>query len=500
MDSLAIELRNITKTYPGVIALEDISLSLVKGEVHAIAGENGAGKSTMMKLISGAIYPDSGTIFVDGKEFQALNPSLSKKLGIAVVYQEFSLIPSLSVAENLFLGDYPGGRIIPDFKFMKRRAKEIFDSMSIQIDPNTKVGELSTPYCQLVEIAKALTKDLRVLILDEPTAALTVSETEILFGLIDQLKNKGTTILYVSHRMNEIFGVSDRVTVFRDGRKVSTQYTAETDVNQIVKLMVGREVSDTYPERDHKIGDVTLKIEGLCGLGVEDINFELRGGEILGFAGLVGAGRTETMRMIFGADRYDKGKIYLEGKELIVKRPEDACDAGIGFVPEDRKTQGVAQELSIRKNISMAILKLVSRFGIMNKKKENMILEKYKSALRIKTPSFDQLIKNLSGGNQQKVVLSKWLAKDCKILIVDEPTRGIDVGAKQEIYEILNDLVGRGVSIIMVSSEMPELIGMADRILVMSEGNSTGILERHEFEQERILRLSSQELIEAKGD
>jgi len=497
-DKPALALRGVTKTYPGVVALQNVSLDIHKGKVHAIAGENGAGKSTMMKLISGAIEPDSGSILVDGIEYNALNPKLSKELGIEVVYQEFNLIPSLSVAENLFLGEYPGGSFMPDFAYMKRKAQEIFDLLELKITPTDKVGDLSTSYCQLVEIAKALTKKLKVLILDEPTASLTVSETEVLFKLIEKLKNQGTTILYVSHRMSEIFNICDYVTIFRDGQMVSTHNTCDIEVNELIKLMVGREVSDTYPRRRHQLGDLVLKVEGLCGLGVEDISFDLHKGEILGFAGLVGAGRTETVRMLFGADRYTEGRIILNGKDLNIRRPEDACDAGIGFVPEDRKTQGVAQGMSIRSNISMAILKLVSRYGVINKKKENQILEKYKDALRIKTPSFDQLVKNLSGGNQQKVVLSKWLAKDCRILIVDEPTRGIDVGAKQEIYEILNKLAERGVAIIMVSSEMPELIGMSDRILVLSEGHTAGILEKDEFDQETILKLSSLEFV-SKG-
>ncbi|MDO4345072.1 MAG: sugar ABC transporter ATP-binding protein [Eubacteriales bacterium] len=493
-----LELKHITKTYPGVVALDDINVKIRKGEVLAVAGENGAGKSTMMKLISGAICPDGGSIVYEGKEYEAMTPALSKELGITVVYQEFNLVSSLSVAENMFLGDYPGGKVMPDFRYMKRKTREIFDDMGIDIDPSAKVGELSTSYCQLVEIAKAMTRELKVLILDEPTAALTVHETEILFRLIEKLKKKGTTILYVSHRMSEMFEICDRVVIFRDGRNVGVENMSEITMDGLIQKMVGHEVSDTYPRRKNEVGEVILKVENICGLGVEDISFELHKGEILGFSGLVGAGRTETMRMLFGADRYESGTIYFEGRQVEIRKPEDACDLGIGFVPEDRKTQGVAQNLSIRQNISLAILKLVSSgpLGVMNFQKENKILERYKSALSIKTPSFNQLVKNLSGGNQQKVVLSKWLARNCKVLIVDEPTRGIDVGAKQEIYEILNDLAEQGVAIIMVSSEMPELIGMADRIIVLSEGRKTGVLNREEFEQERILKLSSHEFKE----
>ena len=498
MDNIALKLEHIRKTYPGVVALDDINVEVPQGEVRAIVGENGAGKSTMMKLISGAITPDEGIITLFGKSYSHMEPALARDLGVELVYQEFNLVPNLSVAENIFLGDYPGGKVVPDFKQMIQRTSEIFKSMEVDIDPRTKVKELSTAYCQLVEIAKALSRNVKLLILDEPTAALTVKETEILFRLVDRLKKQGCTILYVSHRLSEIFAVCDSVTIFRDGCKIKDCRISDITREQLVAEMAGRTVDESYPEKTAKIGDVILEAKHVYGLGVEDISFQLHRGEILGFAGLVGAGRTETCRMIFGADKMDKGEVWFEGKKVNIRAPEDACDLGIGLVPEDRKTQGVILNLPIRDNISMSILKRISNNPLMvvDKKQENEILAKHKNALHIKTPSMLQLVKNLSGGNQQKVVLSKWLARECKVLIVDEPTRGIDVGTKHEIYEILNSLAESGMAIIMISSEMPELLGMADRIVVLSEGHLTGILNRNEFDQTKILEFASHEFVE----
>lgn len=493
MDNIAVRLSNITKTYPGVVALDQISLEVNSGKIHAIVGENGAGKSTMMKMISGAIAPDEGKIEIFGKEFQELNPLLSRSLGVELVYQEFNLVPDLSVAENIFLGNVIGNRFMPDLSEMQKRAKEVFEFMGVDIDPKVRVKDLSTSYCQLVEIAKAVSKDVKLLILDEPTASLTLAETEILFALMRKLKEKGTTILYVSHRMSEIFEICERITIFRDGKVIDTKNTEDISREELIKLMVGRNVSETYPERNTKIGETVLEVRNLCGLGVHDVNFSLRKGEILGFGGLVGSGRTETMRVLFGADKCDSGEIIYKQKRVKIKNPSDACALGIGFVPEDRKTEGVILSLSIRHNISLTILKLVSYFGFLKFKKEDSILNKHKDALKIKTPSLNQLVKNLSGGNQQKVVLSKWLARECEVLILDEPTRGIDVGAKKEIYDIIRQLASAGVAVIMISSEMPELIGMADRILVMSEGRQAGILERDEFGQEQIMELASKE-------
>ena len=495
MNNRAIRLENITKTYPGVVALDHITLEVQTGEIHAIVGENGAGKSTMMKIISGAIEPNEGTVEIFGNSYEKMTPSLSRGLGVELVYQEFNLVPDLSVAENIFLGTVIGTKYRPNMKEIYERSRNVLEYMGVDINPKTKVKELSAAYCQLVEIAKAVSKDVKLLILDEPTASLTVAETEILFRLMRRLKEKGTTILYVSHRMSEIFEMCDRITVFRDGQVIDSMNTSDISREELIRLMVGRNVSETYPPRTQEIGETVLEVKNVCGLGIQNVSFSVGKGEILGFGGLVGSGRTETLRMIFGADKMDSGEIYFKGKKVKIRKPADACDLGIGLVPEDRKNEGVIQTLSIRHNISLTILKRVSHAGFMNFRKEDAILNKHKDALQIKAPSLNQLVKNLSGGNQQKVVLSKWLARECQVLILDEPTRGIDVGAKKEIYQIIRDLASQGVAIIMISSDMPELMGMSDRILVMSEGRQAGILDRSEFGQEAIMELASKEFV-----
>lgn len=495
MTKNVLSLKHVTKVYPGVVALDDLSLDIREGEIHALVGENGAGKSTMLKIISGAIMPTEGIIEIFGKTYDNLTPALARQLGVEIVYQEFNLVPSLSVCENIFLGTEEGVKPFPDFRKMEKKTREIFRYMNVEIDPKEKVSDLSTAYCQLVEIAKALSKNVKILILDEPTASLTTTETETLFELVKKLKENGTTILYVSHRMSEIFEFCERATVLRDGKLIKTTNIDEIDRKKLIELMVGRELDETYPEKKAHIGEVILEAKNICGLGVENISFQLHRGEILGFGGLVGAGRTEIIRVLYGADVMDNGEVLYKGKPVEIKNPTIACALGIGLVPEDRKLQGVIQTLSIRKNISLTILKLISKLGFLDFKKENQILEKHKNSLQIKTPSLNQLVKNLSGGNQQKVALSKWLARECDVLIVDEPTRGIDVGAKKEIYNILEQLTEQGMAIIMISSDMPELIGMSDRILVMSEGRQTGIIERKDFSQEKILELASTEFV-----
>ncbi|MCB6203237.1 sugar ABC transporter ATP-binding protein [Extibacter muris] len=490
MDNI-LELKNLTKTYPGVVALDDVSLDIRRGEIHALCGENGAGKSTLIKLVSGAITPDTGTISINGQAYGQMTPALSKKLGIEVIYQEFNLIPNLSVAENIFIGDYPGNKVTVDFARMEEKAKEVFRLMKVDLNPRSMVKDLTVAYMQLVEIAKALSKNVKILIMDEPTAPLTTNEVEILMDLVQHLKEQGVTIVYVSHRLNEIYDICDRLTVFRDGQMIETRETNDIRRKELVSLMVGREVSETYPERKASRGEIVLEVRGLSGAGARNISFQLHKGEILGLAGLVGAGRTETARMIFGADIADAGEIFLNGKKTEFRNPSDAVALGIGLVPEDRKEQGVILSKSIRENITLPIIKSIARGTVINRRKEDRILNVHKESLRIKTPSFRQKVGNLSGGNQQKVVLSKWLASGSRILIFDEPTRGIDVGAKQEIYTLMNELTEKGISIIMISSEMEEIMGMSDRILVLCEGRATGILERHEFSQEHIMGLAS---------
>ena len=492
LDNCILSTRDITKTYPGVVALKDVSIDFLPGEIHALVGENGAGKSTLVKVLSGAIAPDGGQVMMDGHAFESMQPSKAQALGIEVIYQEFNLVPSLSVAENIFLGASEGKGVFVDFKTMQRKAAQLFAQLQVDIDPRRPVEELSVAQMQLVEIAKSLSRSARVLIMDEPTAPLTLRETQILFTLIRSLKRKGVTIIYISHRFSEIFELSDRITVMRDGHKVATLQTARTSRDEMIRLMVGRELSETYPRRRDGAGEVVFEVKGLTGERPKDISFALRRGEILGVAGLVGAGRTELMRMIFGADPVLKGQILLDGRPVSIKSPRQAVEKGIGYVPEDRKRHGVLVDLSIRENITLSILKRLSRGGFVMGGRERQVLNRYRDSLRIKTPSFAQLVKNLSGGNQQKVALSKWLASGSNILIFDEPTRGIDVGAKQEIYQLMDQLARQGKSIMMVSSEMEELLGMSDRVIVLREGRLAGGIDRWEdFSQERVMALAS---------
>ena len=489
MEDIILSLYNIVKTYPGVVALDDISLDFRRGEIHGLVGENGAGKSTLIKVIAGAIAADSGYFQINGERFERITPKAAKEHGIEVIYQELNLVPSVTVAENVFLGAFPGNGVSIDMEEMVRRSSELFQEMGIEIDPRSKVQELSVAKKQMVEIAKSLVRDVKLLVMDEPTSPLTLYETELLFKLVAKLKAKGVTIIYISHRMNELYQLTDRMTVIRDGTKIKTVNTNEISQDELIHMMVGRELKSIYVEKNCQIGEPILEVQNFSGGGFRNISFTLRKGEILGFAGLVGAGRTELMRGIFGADPIAEGNLILEGKPIQIHSPEDAVRYGIGFLPEDRKLEGVLLELPIRDNITLSILKRISRFGVVDTKREEEILNKHKDDLRIKAPSMMQLVKNLSGGNQQKVAISKWLASDCKILIFDEPTRGIDVGAKHEIYQLLADLASAGISIIVVSSEMEEILGIADRILVLYEGTMTGeIKDKKDFSQDLVMK------------
>ncbi|GHT79728.1 ribose import ATP-binding protein RbsA [Spirochaetia bacterium] len=486
-----LELRHISKQYPGVLALDDISVSFRKSEVHALIGENGAGKSTLIKVLSGAISPDSGEIEFDGTVHTGMTPRISTDLGIAVIYQEFNLLPSLSVAENVFIGNLQGNALLIDRRKCEVKTKALFKRMGIDINPKTEVRELSVAYKQMVEIAKALSKNVRVLIMDEPTAPLTSKETDTLLEIVRTLKAQGVTVIFITHRLAEVFQIADRVTVMRDGRFIQVTDTKDINRDDLIKAMVGRQISDTYPRRNTPIGEPVLEVLELKGKGVEGISFDVREGEILGFAGLVGAGRTETMRFLFGADRKKSGTVKLLGKEILIKTPEDAVELGIGLIPEDRKLHGVVLGFPVRWNISLTILERISRFSVLNKPRERKIAADMVGALGIKTPHVMQQTKNLSGGNQQKVVLAKWLAANCKVLIFDEPTRGIDVGARYEIYKLMNELCEQKKAIIMISSDMEELLGMSDRIIVLCEGRQTGSLTKEEFSQENVLSLAS---------
>lgn len=487
-------LRDITKMYPGVLALNKASLEVRQGEVHALIGENGAGKSTLIKVITGAIEPDAGIIEFEGKEYTHMTPIISRGVGIEAIYQEFNLAPSLTVAENIFLGTKANKGAVVDFKKLYGEAEKVLDNFRVVINPKALVKELSVAYMQLVEIAKAIARNAKLLIMDEPTAPLTDDEVENLFELIAQLKKQGVSIIYISHRLDELFEVSDRVTVMRDGEVIVTKETKDMKKEELIYYMVGREMKETYPSRELEYGEEILRVEGISGNGLEPISFALRKGEVLGFAGLVGAGRTELARLVFGADAKDSGKVFVEGKEVNIKTPKDAVRAGIGLVAEDRKAQGVLLRLPIKTNITISILERLSKLGVINSKMEAECVAKYKDALSIKTPSMEQLVGNLSGGNQQKVALSKWLASESKVLIFDEPTRGIDVGAKQEIYQLINRLAAEGMGIIIISSEMEEILGMTDRIMVLAEGKLAGELKKEEFSQTTILKYASNEM------
>jgi len=482
-----LRLNHISKLYPGVVALDDMNMEFREGEVHAIVGENGAGKSTMIKTISGAVEPTQGTIEICGETFEKMTPKLSREKGVAVIYQEFTLVPVLSAAENIFMGEYILNGLALNRKAMEAKAKELFERLHVRIDPKVKVADLTTGFQQIVEIAKAISKDAKILIMDEPSAPLTITEVEAMYEIVDRLKAEGVTILYISHRMEEIFRLSDRVTVIRDGKYITTVNTADTNKQELIKLMVGRELNDTYPKRAKPPRETILNLEKVSGNGVKNISLEVKRGEVLGLGGLVGAGRTELAQLIFGSEKVTSGVITFNGKRLQVKNCREAIEAGIAMIPEDRKRHGVILDMSIKENTTMPCLERISSRKIIKKQKEVEVTEQYEKSLRIKTPTIEQRVKNLSGGNQQKVVLAKWLVMNPEIIIFDEPTRGIDVGAKQEIYEIMNNLANEGKAVIMISSDMEELIGMSDRVVVLCKGRMAGSLDRDEISQESIL-------------
>lgn len=486
-----LSIHHLSKRFPGVVALDDVTMSFRRGEVHAIVGENGAGKSTLIKALSGAHPPTDGQLVVEGEPYGQLSPGQARDLGIAVIYQEFTLVPVLSVAENIYLGDYPTHYGVLDRRSMIQMSAALFERLGVDVDPRSIVQNLTTGYQQIVEIAKALARNASVLIMDEPSAPLTTSEVSALFKVVKTLKAQGVTILYISHRLEEIFELSDRVSVLRDGKHVATLDTRHTTETELIKLMVGRDLVETYPPRAAEPASVGLEVTDLSGNGVHGISFSARRGEILGFGGLVGAGRTELMQMLFGAAPIESGTITIDGIPVRPRNTVAAIKAGIAMVPEDRKKHGVLVELAIRFNIVLPIIKRISSFGVVRRVRERGVVEQYMQALQIKAPSAAQRVKNLSGGNQQKIVLAKWLATDPDVIIFDEPTRGIDVGAKQEIYSIMNDLASQGRVILMISSDMEELLGMSDRLVILCRGQQAGTLTQEEFSQEKILELSS---------
>lgn len=491
MEQELLVMKNINKSFPGVRALKDVSLSLQRGEVRALIGENGAGKSTLMKILSGVYQADSGQIFWEGKETKIHSTTEAADMGISIIYQELNLMPNMSILENIFLGrEYKKARFLMDFKKAAQEARVYADMVGLNLDVHTLVQDLSIAQRQMVEVAKALSMHAKLIVMDEPTSSLTDRETEILLNVVRKLRDSGVTVVFISHRLSELFEIADRISVLRDGESVGTVEVKDCSEERLIAMMVGRSLEDIYPKFDTKIGEVVLEARHLqAGAMVQDVSFQLRKGEILGFAGLVGAGRSEVMRAIFGVDRLESGEIYVDGQRLTLRSPADAIRAGLGLVPEDRKLLGLILDMSVRENVTLACLREEMQKGILKESREEEITQQYIEQLGIKTPGQEQKVLNLSGGNQQKVVIGKWLATHPKILILDEPTRGIDVGAKKEIHELMSRLAATGVGIIMISSEMPEVLGMSDRVIVMHGGRICGELSREEANQEHIMGL-----------
>jgi len=492
-DEVLLRMTGISKAFPGVQALDDVHLDVEAGTVHALMGENGAGKSTLMKVLAGIYRADSGTIFLGGAEVHVPDSSTALRLGIAMIHQELSPVPAMTVAENMFLGREPVNRFrLVDKRVMVAQSQAVFDKWSIDINPRRVMKTLSVAQMQMVEIAKAISTDARLIIMDEPTSAITEREVEHLHRMIRSLRESGVAIIYITHKMDEVFKIADFVTVFRDGRHVATLPAAELDRQKLITLMVGRELTHLFPKEDVPIGEVVMSVRGLTRHGViSDISFDLRRGEILGLAGLMGAGRTEVLEAIFGVTKVDAGEIVINGKTIHIKSPADAIEAGMGLLTEDRKLTGIMGVLSVRDNMTIANLNRFSPGGILRKRQMDAACKAQRDALAIKTPSLAQLIKNLSGGNQQKVLVSRWLLTLPDVLMIDEPTRGIDVGAKSEIHRLMSGLAKEGKAILMVSSEMPEILGMSDRVLVMAGGRITAEFSRAEVTQEKVLEAAT---------
>lgn len=490
MSEYILEMKNITKTFPGVKALDDVSFRVKRGMIHALVGENGAGKSTLMKVLNGVYQANSGDIYIDGKKVEFNGVKDAQAAGISIIYQEFNLINTLSVAENIFLGRYNGKKTI-QWKDLQKKASDLLADLGFSFDVNKAVGKLSTAEKQLVEIAKALSLDAQIIVMDEPTSSLTEKEVDMFFPIIQRLKAKGITVIYISHKLDEIYRLCDDVTVMRDGQVTGNSAVQNISRDQIIELMVGRSLDMEYPPRTAKPGEVKLEVRNLCrGKLLKDISFVLRKGEILGFAGLVGAGRTELAEAIFGADPADSGEILIDGNPVSIRSTLDGKKLSIGMVTEDRKETGLVLPMDVTENTTITDLKSVSRGILLDRKAEEVVAQKYVDSLKTKTPSLHQKINNLSGGNQQKVALAKWLYSNSDILILDEPTRGIDVGAKFDIYCLMNELTAQGKAIIMISSELPEVLGMSDRVLVMHGGQIKGELTGSDMTAEKVMKLA----------
>ncbi len=493
MQEVILRMQNIRKTFPGVVALDNVNLDVRSGTVHSLMGENGAGKSTLMKCLIGMYTPDEGTVELAGDIVKFKDTKDGLEHGISMIHQELSPVPEMMVAENIWLGREPRGRLgLLSPAAMLRKTRELFDEWKIDIDPRARMKDLTVSKQQMVEIAKAISYDAKIIIMDEPTSAIPEREVAHLHGMIKRLTDFGVAIIYITHKMDEVFRISDDITVFRDGKHVGSYPAKELDRDKLIKLMVGRELTDLFPKEEAEIGEVVLSVKGLNrGAVVKDVSFELRRGEILGLAGLMGAGRTEVLETIFGIEKADSGEVVLNGKTLRIKQPSDAIRAGMALLTEDRKLNGIMGVLSVRDNITAAALPRYSPHGVLHIGEMRKDSEDQREKLRIKTPSLNQLIKNLSGGNQQKALISRWLLTVPDVLMIDEPTRGIDVGAKSEIHRLMSMLAQQGKAIIMVSSELPEVLGMSDRILVMHEGRISGELSREEANQESVMHLAT---------
>ncbi|MET9512779.1 sugar ABC transporter ATP-binding protein [Streptomyces flavidovirens] len=486
-----LRIEGIRKTFPGVVALDSVDFDLRRGEVHVLLGENGAGKSTLIKMLSGAYRPDSGRILVGGEEVRVHGAQDAERLGIATIYQEFNLVPGLTVAENIFLGRQPRRFGMIDRKRMEADAEELLRRVGVDVSPKVLVRELGIARLQMVEIAKALSLEARVLIMDEPTAVLTSEEVDKLFRIVRQLRADGVGVVFITHHLEEIAALGDRVTVLRDGRSIG-QVPASTPEDELVRLMVGRSIEQQYPrERPEAAGDALLSVRGLTRGGVfHDVSFDVRAGEVVGLAGLVGAGRTEVVRAVFGADPYDAGSVAVRGERLGKGDVNAAMGAGIGLVPEDRKGQGLVLDASVQENLGLVTLRSATRGGLVDRKGQRAAAARIAEQLGVRMAGLGQHVRTLSGGNQQKVVIGKWLLADTKVLILDEPTRGIDVGAKVEIYQLINELTASGHAVLMISSDLPEVLGMSDRVLVMAQGRIAGELPAHEATQDAVMALA----------
>ena len=486
-----LTLKNITKEFPGVKALDDVTINIERGTIHGLVGENGAGKSTLIKVLAGIYQPNKGEIILDGKPCRFNSPIEARRAGISVVHQEIKLAEPLSVAENMFLGNVQLKNGLVDWKGMRRRAREIVEDLGMDIDINAQVSSLTVAKKQIVEIMHAINNNSRILIMDEPSAVLTDRELEVMFRIVKQLRDEGITIIYISHRLDEVFDLCNNVSVLRDGCHIDTIPVASVDRQGLINMMVGREMGQEYPKEVGNVGGTILEVKNLSRGILQDISFEVKSGEVFGISGLVGAGRTELARAILGIDKPESGEVYVRGKKVHYRTFADAIRDGLGLIPEDRKLQGLVQIMSVKRNTTLVNMKRVLRAGVISSSLEEKLSKEYADKLHVVTPSMETEVQYLSGGNQQKVVIAKWLFQNSEILFLDEPTRGIDVGAKAEIYRLINRMAKEGKTIIMISSEMPELLGMCDRIMVMHEGHKMGELNAAEATQAKIMALCS---------